>query len=318
MLLNAKSTVNIYIYDEAVMNYVQQLIVEGKAKQQSQDMLISCDGETLFFRDGCLVAQMWMHNLWHYMHYFGFTDGDFDPVINYGCGYNSTKQHEDYLNTLQRIGSALQFFFQEAGELYKLCKQAVQNKRVEVEFCPDGFEFYGTVAPEPFCIIGRKLFYYKGSVDTTHQVPVGIQEICNDAFALEKKREYTSWDKEIKNLSRISRVIFPESLTKIGDRAFFKCDLEGELSFPEAVTAIGDSAFEGCKLKKVVIGSKVKKIGKSAFSGMATLESVVISSSVAKIGAKAFDVCPNLTICAPTGSSAETYAKENGIPFVPV
>jgi hypothetical protein len=43
---------------------------------------------------------------------------------------------------------------------------------------------------------------------------------------------------------------------------------------------------------------------------------VSIPGSVTYIGALAFNECPNLTIHAPAGSYAETYAKENNIPFV--
>jgi hypothetical protein len=37
---------------------------------------------------------------------------------------------------------------------------------------------------------------------------------------------------------------------------------------------------------------------------------------VKSIGYEAFDNCPDVTIYAPTGSYAETWAKEHNIPFV--
>lgn len=315
MISNA--TVNICIYDKEVIDYVQQLIAEGQAKEQKQGMLTNRYEEKLFFQDDCMIVQIWMENAWSFMHYFEFEDGDFDPVFNYDCGYNSTKQHEDYLHALESAGFHLACsFFKDAGGLYKLYDKAVEKKHVEIEYCPDGFEFHGLVEPKTFWIKDKKLFYYKGSTGVTVKIPENVVEICNDAFTVKKKREHTAWNKETERLSRISQITFPKGLQKIGDRAFLKCDLEGELVLPDALIRIGDSAFEGCRLQKIVIGDKIKKIGKSAFSNMNTLETVVISSATVKIGAKAFEGCSALTICAPAGSYAETYAKENGIPFL--
>ena len=42
---------------------------------------------------------------------------------------------------------------------------------------------------------------------------------------------------------------------------------------------------------------------------------VAIPAGVTRIEDGAFDDCPNLTIHAPAGSYAETYAKENNIRF---
>lgn len=53
-----------------------------------------------------------------------------------------------------------------------------------------------------------------------------------------------------------------------------------------------------------------------SFAVLQQLKMVAIPASVTKIGRWAFDKCPNLTIHAPAGSYAETYAKENDIPFV--
>ena len=45
------------------------------------------------------------------------------------------------------------------------------------------------------------------------------------------------------------------------------------------------------------------------------LEKVLIPASVTEIGEDAFKDCEKLTIFAPGGSYAETYAGENGIHF---
>ena len=58
------------------------------------------------------------------------------------------------------------------------------------------------------------------------------------------------------------------------------------------------------------------EIGYVAFSGCTSLTAITIPDSVTSIGENAFGLCTNLTIYGYTGSYAETYAKENDIPFV--
>ena len=70
------------------------------------------------------------------------------------------------------------------------------------------------------------------------------------------------------------------------------------------------------KNKAVVIMDGIKRIGGSAFAGCVYMTDVCLPASVSEIGMDAFVDCHKLTIHAPAGSYAETYAKENNIPFV--
>ena len=60
----------------------------------------------------------------------------------------------------------------------------------------------------------------------------------------------------------------------------------------------------------------VHTIGESTFMCCSSMEKIVIPETITEIGADAFYGCSKLTIYAPAGSYAETYAKENNIPFV--
>jgi hypothetical protein len=60
----------------------------------------------------------------------------------------------------------------------------------------------------------------------------------------------------------------------------------------------------------------VQIIGGGAFVDCRNLTDITILNRTTRIGCSAFWDCHKLTIHAPAGSYAETYAKENNIPFV--
>lgn len=42
-------------------------------------------------------------------------------------------------------------------------------------------------------------------------------------------------------------VVIPDSVTSIGDRAFYDCHRLTSISIPDSVTSIGDNAFSECE-----------------------------------------------------------------------
>ena len=87
----------------------------------------------------------------------------------------------------------------------------------------------------------------------------------------------------------------PESVTEIGDWAFYGCKNLTEINIPESVTEIGFYAFYGCKsLKEITIPESVTEIGNCAFKNCKNLTEINIPESVTKIGYGAFDGCKNL------------------------
>ena len=88
----------------------------------------------------------------------------------------------------------------------------------------------------------------------------------------------------------------PNSVTSIGDRAFYGCSELTSVTIPNSVTSIGESAFYGCSgLTSAIIGNSVKSIGESAFDSCSGLTSVTIGNSVTSIGYDAFRGCSGLT-----------------------
>ncbi len=114
----------------------------------------------------------------------------------------------------------------------------------------------------------------------------------------------------------ISSVTIPNGVKTIGHEAFGDCQNLEEVAIPDSVTNIGAYAFSGCfSLKKVTVGCGTKSIGEYAFSCCDGLTTAVIPENVTSIGKDAFLDCAELTIYGKTGSVAQNYAKNNGIPF---
>ena len=93
-----------------------------------------------------------------------------------------------------------------------------------------------------------------------------------------------------------------------------------ELEFDKAVIEkgveyLGDRTFSDCGMTSVILPQGMTEIGENAFSGCEKLASATIPADVTSIADGAFSGCTTLTIKGYAGTYAETFAKENSIPF---
>ena len=97
----------------------------------------------------------------------------------------------------------------------------------------------------------------------------------------------------------------PNSVTSIGNHAFYGCSGLTSITIPSSVTSINRYAFQSCSgLTSITIPNSVTSIGAFAFNSCSNLTSITIPSSVTSIEAYAFQSCYKLTSISfnlPTG-----------------
>lgn len=112
----------------------------------------------------------------------------------------------------------------------------------------------------------------------------------------------------------------PKSLKRIGSYAFQACHKLRSVILPAGLTGIGQGAFSEClSLQEISIPSGVKKLEGFTFAHCSNLKCIKMSANLTELdvhGERDFLGCNVFSIHAPAGSYAETYAKENNIPFV--
>ncbi|MBR4553602.1 MAG: leucine-rich repeat protein [Bacteroidaceae bacterium] len=140
--------------------------------------------------------------------------------------------------------------------------------------------------------IGQKAFDYCRSLNNVHITD--LASWCKISFA-GADTFYRSY-KLYLNGKELTDLIIPESITTIGERAFYRCTSLTSITIPSTVTSIGNYAFSGCTgLTSITIPSSVTSIGESAFYNCTRLTSITIPSSLTSIGWSAFYGCTGLT-----------------------
>ena len=119
------------------------------------------------------------------------------------------------------------------------------------------------------------------SKDTNYIIPNSVTNIGDHAFY---------------NCESLTNINIPNSVTNIGNDAFSNCESLTSINIPNGVTNIGSFAFDGCNsLTNINIPNNVTNIEDGAFLGCESLTSINIPNSVTNIGDKAFYNSESLT-----------------------
>jgi hypothetical protein len=182
--------------------------------------------------------------------------------------------------------------------------------------------------------IGDEAFYLCSSL-TSVTIPNSVTNIgslafsdCNDLTSvtvIAGNPDYSSTNGILFNQNQTTLIQFPETLggsytipnsvTNIGELAFFDCTGLTSITIGNSVTNIGEQAFYYCTgLTSVTISNSVTTIGDDAFRDCTSLTSVTIPNSVTNIGELAFFDCTSLTSITVIAGNPD-YSSTNGILF---
>lgn len=172
--------------------------------------------------------------------------------------------------------------------------------------------------PEGVTTIEAGAFYHCGL--TTLTLPNSLQTIKDPEFSNNAGAFHGNY--------RLTKVVIPGNVTRIGGNAFSECTSLSQVTLSEGITTIGFSAFQacsslrsitlpeglttieaaafyGCDLVNVSLPSSLKTIEDCAyqgrpsseygtFGGNKNLASIIIPNGVTKIGSFAFQYCTSL------------------------
>lgn len=102
-----------------------------------------------------------------------------------------------------------------------------------------------------------------------------------------------------------------DSVTIIGDAAFYNCRGLAEIILPDKLTTIEDFAFYYCSgIQTIIIPSAVQSIGQAAFYGCIQMTDIHIPKSITVIPGCAFSQCIALSDVYYSGSESDWNAIE--------
>lgn len=157
--------------------------------------------------------------------------------------------------------------------------------------------------PSTLKSIGRNAFDNNNL--TSLQLNDGLETIGSYAFSGSK------------DLSA-SPVVIPQSVTSIGDNAFYNCDQMTSFTFPESLSTLGTYVLAGCdNLQTVVFPRNMTTIPRSTCEGCKRIANVTLPENVVTIGLQAFlgaTSLPAITLPATVKTIEDNAFRDTNIP----
>ncbi len=132
--------------------------------------------------------------------------------------------------------------------------------------------------------------------DNIKRIPSNLLRWCTELTEIDIPNSVTSIGEDaFYGCSGLKSLRIGDSVTSIEKRAFGQCKSLTTVEIPNSVTSIESMAFNGCEeLSDLTLGDSVRFIGEAAFGGCSSLTTVVIPPSVTTIGNSTFTRCNNL------------------------
>lgn len=162
------------------------------------------------------------------------------------------------------------------------------SERVRVE----EFAFRNCINLREMVLPDNSVVHFAGLEDREKELPPLAKQAVTDSLNCFKTDEEQVL---MECTGNISVLRLAHGITAIGEGVFQDGNLLTEITFPDTVKRIGKRAFAGCKwLREVKLAFGVECIEERAFSGCGALQRVELSENLRQIGARAFENCTSL------------------------
>ncbi len=183
--------------------------------------------------------------------------------------------------------------------------------------------------PDGPVYVGKSLYKLKG-IKSKLTIKEGTVEIAPYAFmddagnSNEKLRSVSMPDSVTKighyafyKCTGLTDIKISNGLESIGSWAFYSCENLKEISIPESVNYIGETAFAGCiSVSEITVPETVDEISSWAFAWCYALKRVTIPETIKKIAPDAFKSCRRtIVFLVEEDSVAADYCEEKGINY---
>ena len=156
------------------------------------------------------------------------------------------------------------------GYRYKKCDDC-DDIYIDPDFVVDSLSYIDGLVFEPsenesyYIVSGKENYEYKVVVIPASYNNKLVKEIKYNAFRGNKN---------------IASVVIPNSVTTIGNSAFYNCISLTSIIISESVTSIGNGSFFGCSsLNNLYIPKNVSSIANNSFKGCCNLNSIIVDDA---------------------------------------